>query len=316
MDPSHPSSQRTGLPDVQATEHGRRVARELLDLQTTLCDTLGGADGHSFGLDPWSREEGGGGCARVLEEGALFEKGGVLFSAINGARLPPMVLKEHPDIDPATPYFATGVSLILHPRNPYVPTVHFNVRYFEVGELFWYGGGMDLTPYYPFREDCIHFHRAIKACCDAFDPSYHPRFKPWCDQYFYLPHREEPRGIGGIFFNYLKDGRESGRKFLLALGTAFLEGYIPIVERRRDTPYGDRELDFQHTRRGRYVEFNLLHDQGTHFGLQSAGRVESILASMPPRVRWRYDWRPEPGSPEAALLNEFLPPRDWAGEEP
>jgi coproporphyrinogen III oxidase len=196
-----------------------------------------------------------------------------------------------------------------------VPTVHFNVRYFEVGDAYWYGGGMDLTPYYPRREDCIHFHRTLKACCDCFDPAYYPRFKAACDRYFYLRHRAEPRGIGGIFFNTLKDDRERTLAYILALGEAFVDAYRPIVERRRAEPYGERERAFQCYRRGRYVEFNLLYDQGTLFGLQSGGRVESILSSLPPQVRWRYDWSPQPGSPEERLTREFLPPQDWAAAE-
>jgi coproporphyrinogen III oxidase len=305
----------TGTQPV-ATAHGHRTAAALRALQERLCERLGALDGRPFGRDPWQREEGGGGLSRVIEEGRLFEKGGVLYSGINGRNLPPVVLQEHPEVQPGTPYFATGVSLILHPRNPYVPTVHFNVRYFEVGPVFWYGGGMDLTPYYPFREDCIHFHRTLKAACDRFDPGYYPRFKPWCDRYFYLQHRAEPRGIGGIFFNYLQDDREGGLDFILALGDAFLAAYGPIAGRRRDTPYGERERAFQALRRGRYVEFNLLYDQGTVFGLQSGGRTESILVSLPPQVQWRYDWRPAPGSPEEALVRDFLPPRDWAAEPP
>jgi len=302
---SHP------LDTVQASPHGLATAQALLEQQRILCETLSGLDGRSFGADPWRKPEGGGGISRVLEEGGVFEKGGVMFSAINGSGLPPVVLKEHPDLSPSTPFFATGVSLILHPRNPYVPTVHFNVRYFEVGPVYWYGGGMDLTPYYPFHEDCVHFHRTIKASCDRFDPGYYARFKPWCDEYFYLKHRQEARGIGGIFFNYLKDGQAPGLAYIQDLSATFLRAYAPLVERRRDTPYGEAQREFQAYRRGRYVEFNLIYDQGTLFGLQAGGRVESILASLPPRVRWVYDYSPEPGSPEAALTRDFLPPRDW-----
>jgi coproporphyrinogen III oxidase len=288
-----------------------RTAVAFQDLQERLCRELSRADGREFGRDAWQRPEGGGGLSRVLENGNLFEKGGVLFSQIVGPEVPATVLQENPQLR-GQGYFATGVSLILHPRNPYVPTVHFNVRYFEAGGSFWFGGGMDLTPYYPLHEDCAHFHRTIKACCDAFDPAYYPRFKEACDRYFFLRHRGEARGIGGIFFNYLRDERERTFRFLLALGRTFLEAYLPIVARRRDTPYGERERAFQAYRRGRYVEFNLLYDQGTLFGLQSGGRVESILVSLPPRVEWRYDWKPEPGSPEERLTREFLPPRDWA----
>jgi coproporphyrinogen III oxidase len=288
------------------------AADEFRALQRRICDALSAEDGTAFRTDPWQRPEGGGGVSRVIEGGGVFEKAAVLFSAVTGQDLPAFVLKDHPDVPPGTPYFATGVSLICHPRNPHVPTVHFNVRYFEAGPVFWFGGGMDLTPYYPVREDCIGFHRAIKACCDRHDPRYYAEFKPWCDRYFFLKHRQEPRGIGGIFFNYLRDPRDPTLAFALDLGAAFLEAYLPIVKRRRETPYSERERDFQSYRRGRYVEFNLLHDQGTLFGLQSGGRIEAILASLPPQVAWRYDWHPQPGSPEERLYREFLPPRDWA----
>jgi len=294
-----------------ASDAGSRIAAALSRMQERLCDALSAEDGAPFARDPWSRAEGGGGVSRVLENGVVFEKGGVMFSQINGSEIPAVVLKENPGLEGGA-YFATGVSLIMHPRNPHVPTVHFNVRYFELGPVYWFGGGMDLTPYYPEREDCVHFHRAIRDCCDRFDPGYYARFKPECDRYFYLKHRQEARGIGGIFFNYLKDDRERTARFILALGETFLEAYLPIVKRRRAAPFGERERAFQEYRRGRYVEFNLLYDQGTLFGLQSGGRTESILVSLPPTVRWRYDWRPEPGSPEARLTEAFLPPRDWA----
>ena len=300
----------------QASPFGLGVADALQAMQETICAAISAADGQPFHEDLWQREQGGGGRSRVLEGGGLIEKGGVLYSGINGSPLPPVVLRENPDIDPATPFFATGVSLIFHPRNPHVPTVHFNVRYFEVGDVYWFGGGMDLTPYYPVREDCIHFHRTIRETCDRFDPTYYARFKPACDDYFYLAHRREHRGIGGIFFNYLKDERERTRDYILALGQTLLDAYLPIVERRRALPYTERERDFQCYRRGRYVEFNLIYDQGTLFGLQSGGRTESILVSLPPQVTWRYNWAPEPGSPEAALVADFLPPRDWADETP
>jgi len=297
--------------DLLFSPTATRFARELNALQDRICAALTAADGREFGRDAWEREEGGGGISRVLENGHVFEKGGVLFSRIVGAEVPAVVLHEYPRLRGQT-FFATGVSLILHPRNPHVPTVHFNVRYFEAGEAYWFGGGMDLTPYYPRREDCIHFHRTIRQGCDRFDPGYYPRFKELCDQYFYLRHRKEARGIGGIFFNYLRDEREKTFAFIVALGQTFLDAYLPIVPKRRDEPYGERERDFQAYRRGRYVEFNLLYDQGTLFGLQSGGRVESILVSLPPRVQWRYDWRPEPGSAEERLTRDFLPPRDWA----
>lgn len=319
-------------PKTLPSAHARRVEAALRGLQAQLCDRLAALDGRaSFEETPWQRAEGGGGITRVLEQGALWEKAGVLFSAIQGRRLPSGALSAsssaknpslaergtqpapEPVLKPRAehPFFATGVSLILHPRNPYVPTVHLNVRYFETQSNYWYGGGMDLTPYYPFREDCIHFHREIKECCDRFDPHYYPRFKAWCDRYFYLPHREEARGIGGIFFNELRDGLESGLAFLIALGEAFQRAYCPLVEQRKELPYGQREVNFQRWRRGRYAEFNLLYDQGTRFGLQSNGRVESIFVSLPPAVEWRYNWEAVPGSREA-LLAGFLKPQDWA----
>jgi coproporphyrinogen III oxidase len=288
------------------------TSTRLKALQETLCDELGRADGHPFGRDEWTRPEGGGGVSRVLAEGEVFEKAAVLYSSIRGTRLPEVVLREHPEVPLDTEFHAAGVSLICHPRNPHVPTVHFNVRTFECGPAFWYGGGMDLTPYYPQREDCIHFHRVVKSCCDRFDPAYYPEYKAWCDRYFFIRHRQEPRGIGGIFFNYLKGDRGRGAEFVLALGQAFLDAYTPIVSRRRHAPYGESQRAFQLYRRGRYVEFNLMYDQGTLFGLQSGGRIESILASLPPLAAWTYDWRAEPNSPEAALIRDFLPPQDWA----
>ncbi len=295
----------------QASPFFAGAARELQELQARICEALEALDGTAFRSDPWQREEGGGGLSRVLEEGAVFEKAAVLYSGIRGTNLPEVVLREHPEVRAGTPFHAAGVSLICHPRNPYVPTVHCNVRTFEVGPVHWIGGGMDLTPYYPFREDCRHFHAVLKACCDRFSPDAYPQYKAWCDRYFTLQHRQEARGIGGIFFNYLKTGQGQGLRFLLDLGAAFLEAYVPIAQRRRGMPYGEREREFQLYRRGRYVEFNLLYDQGTLFGLQSGGRIESILASLPPRVAWRYDWHPAPGSAEERLTREFLVPQDW-----
>ena len=294
----------------------QETSERLQALQAHICAGLSGADGHEFGKDSWTRPEGGGGVSRVLAGGQVFEKAAVLFSSIRGTRLPEVVLREHPEVPPGTEFYAAGVSLICHPANPHVPTVHFNVRFFECGSAFWYGGGMDLTPYYPVREDCIHFHRTVKTCCDRFDPAWYPEYKAWCDRYFYIKHRAEPRGIGGIFFNYLKGDKARGREFILALGQAFLDAYLPIVERRKLAAFGDRQRAFQMMRRGRYVEFNLMYDQGTLFGLQSGGRIESILASLPPLVSWTYDWKPEPGSPEEALLRDFLPPQDWASAKP
>jgi coproporphyrinogen III oxidase len=300
---------------MPASPFFQETSERLQALQEQICTALGRADGHDFGRDEWARPEGGGGISRVLAEGAVFEKAAVLFSAIRGTRLPEVVLREHPEVPPGAEFHAAGVSLICHPRNPHVPTVHFNVRYFECGPAFWYGGGMDLTPYYPVREDCIHFHKIVKACCDRFDPAYYAEYKAWCDRYFYIKHRGEPRGVGGVFFNYLKRDKARGREFVLALGQAFQDAYVPIVERRKGTEYGERQRAFQTMRRGRYVEFNLMYDQGTLFGLQSGGRIESILASLPPQVTWTYDWKPEPGSPEEALLRDFLPPQDWASAQ-
>ena len=300
--------------EITASPFGRQLARDLRNMQDRICEALAEIDGSPFAHDSWSRAEGGGGVTRLLEQGEIIEKGGVLYSGINGTAIPHVVLESYPELEDS-PYFATGVSAIIHPLNPHIPTVHFNVRYFEVGPVFWFGGGMDLTPYYPVHEDCVHFHRAIRDCCDRFDPSYYARFKPACDEYFYLKHRAEARGIGGIFFNYLKDDRERCRDFILALGEAFLDAFRPIVDRRRDISYGERERSFQCYRRGRYVEFNLLYDQGTLFGLQSGGRIESILVSLPPQVAWRYNWQPEPGSPEERLTRAFLQPRDWVNLE-
>lgn len=307
----------TRFPETMiASDFAKDLAAALRGMQDSICDALTAIDGKKkFSTDEWQREEGGGGVSRVLEDGRVLEKAGVMFSGINGTSIPPVVLTDNPGISPDTPYFATGVSLIFHPLNPYVPAVHFNVRYFEVGGVYWYGGGMDLTPFYPQREDCIHFHRTIKECCDNFDPAYYPSFKGECDRYFYLKHRNEARGIGGIFFNYLKDERGRTRDFILALGQALLDSYLPLMEKHRETPYGKRERDFQCHRRGRYVEFNLLYDQGTLFGLQSGGRTESILVSMPPAVNWSYNWQPRQGSPESRLVKEFLVPQDWAAAE-
>ena len=296
------------------------VREYLLDLQSRILAAPERADGHAFRRDAWSRPAGGrlegDGLSSVLEEGALFERAGCNFSAVRGASLPPSATQQRADLAGA-PFTAMGVSLVLHPRNPYVPTVHLNVRVLSVQRpgkepLSWFGGGMDLTPYYGFEEDAAHFHRSCKQALDALDPGYYPRFKAWCDEYFFLKHRAEARGIGGIFFDdFHAGGFEAGFALMRATGDAFLDAYLPIVQRRRDMAYGEREREFQALRRGRYVEFNLVWDRGTLFGLQSGGRTESILMSMPPQVRWRYDWTPEPGSPEARLTEHFLPPRDW-----
>jgi coproporphyrinogen III oxidase len=284
-------------------------------LQDRITETLAEWDGGTFHEDTWQRAEGGGGRTRVIEDSHLFERGGVNFSAVYGSQLPESASARRPELAGES-YVATGVSLVLHPVNPYVPTVHMNVRYFEAGDTYWFGGGADLTPYYGFTADAAHFHRTLKAACDRFSPDYYPRFKQWCDEYFFLKHRGEPRGIGGIFFDDLADGFEDTFAFAQAVGEAFLEAYGPIVARRRDHDFGERERDFQAVRRSRYVEFNLVYDRGTLFGLQSGGRTESILVSMPPRADWRYQYRPESGSREAELTDYFLVPRDWTGFDP
>jgi coproporphyrinogen III oxidase len=284
----------------------------LLGLQQRIVEKFEALDGKRFLRDEWKRPEGGGGISRLLEEGNLLERGGVGFSHVSGARLPPSASAHRAQIA-GQPWEAMGVSLVFHPRNPYVPTVHMNVRFFSAGEVWWFGGGMDLTPYYPFEEDCVHFHRANRDALAPF-PGLHERFKRQCDEYFFLKHRGEPRGIGGTFFDDFNElGFEKSFAAMRAVGDAFLPAYVPIVERRRDMAYGERERDFQAYRRGRYVEFNLVWDRGTLFGLQSGGRAESILMSLPPVVKWRYDWKAQAGTPEARLLDFLIPPRDWAG---
>jgi coproporphyrinogen III oxidase len=300
------------------------VRTYLTDLQDRIVARMEALDGGRFGRDEWARAEGGGGVSRILEGGELLERAGVGFSHVTGTKLPPSASAHRPGIA-GQPWEAMGVSLVFHPRNPHVPTVHMNVRFFMAkapsprpspkgeGEqdVWWFGGGMDLTPYYPVEEDCAHFHRANRDALAPF-PGLHARFKKQCDAYFFLKHRNEPRGIGGTFFDdFSEGGFESAFAVMRAVGDAFLPAYVPIVERRRDTPYGERERDFQAYRRGRYVEFNLVWDRGTLFGLQSGGRAESILMSLPPAVAWRYDWKPEAGSPEARLYEVLMPPRDW-----
>lgn len=295
----------------------------LTSLQDQIVAALEAVDGERFRRDTWERPEGGGGDTRIIEEGQVFERGGVAFSHVHGTRLPPSASAHRPELA-GRAFQAMGVSLVLHPRNPYVPTVHMNVRFFcaypKEGEnlgaqaepRWWFGGGMDLTPYYGFEEDARHFHAVCRKALEPFGPEYYPRFKRWCDQYFYLQHRGEPRGIGGIFFDDFSDkGFEHSFALARSVGSHFLEAYLSIVERRRGFSYGERERDFQAYRRGRYVEFNLVYDRGTLFGLQSGGRTESILMSLPPVVRWRYGWAPAPGTPEARLYEEFLKPRDW-----
>ncbi len=298
-------------PDIMA------VKAYLLELQDLICSSLEIADGQQrFQTDKWVREAGGGGRTRVLSDGALFEKGGVNFSHVHGDQLPASATAHRPELAGRT-FQALGVSLVLHPHNPHIPTSHANVRFFlaeKDGEepVWWFGGGFDLTPYYGYDEDCRHWHEVAKKACDPFGPDIYPRFKTWCDDYFYIKHRNEPRGIGGLFFDDLNElGFEQSFALMRAIGDAFLPAYVPIIEKRRDTEYGERERDFQLHRRGRYVEFNLVYDRGTLFGLQSGGRTESILMSLPPEVRWGYDWKPEAGSAEARLYDRYLKPRDW-----
>jgi len=299
------------------------VRRYLLDLQGRIVGALQAEDGKAFRSDGWQREPGGrlegDGLSQLVEDGHLLERGGCNFSHVRGTQLPPSATQHRPELAGA-PFEAMGVSLVMHPRNPHVPTVHMNVRLFAAlppaqQPVVWFGGGMDLTPYYGDEDDARHFHRACRDALAPFGTDKHPRFKQWCDEYFFLKHRGEPRGIGGIFFDdFSEGGFDNGFAMLRSVGDAFLGAYLPIVRRRRDTPYGERERDFQAVRRGRYVEFNLVFDRGTLFGLQSGGRTESILMSMPPVVKWRYDWHPEPGTPEARLYSDFLRPRDWLGE--
>jgi coproporphyrinogen III oxidase len=289
-----------------------------LGLQDRLCGALEAEDGGTrFHRDAWERPVGGGGLTRVLADGAVFEQAGVAYSHVVGDALPASATRNRPELS-GWAWEALGVSIVVHPRNPHVPTAHMNVRYFTAsapkgGEpVWWFGGGFDLTPYYGYVEDCEHWHRTAREACLPFGADVYPRLKRACDQYFYLKHRDEPRGIGGIFFDDLHDwGFERSFEFVRRSGGAFLDAYVPIVRRRRDTPWGEREREFQLYRRGRYVEFNLVWDRGTSFGLQSGGRTESILMSMPPRARWRYGWAPEPGSHEAELYEVFLKPKEW-----
>ena len=285
-------------------------------LQQTIVARLSDADGRAFRRDEWARPEGGGGVTQILEDGGVFERAGVNFSHVSGASLPPSASAGRPELAGRS-FQALGASLVLHPRNPYVPTVHMNVRFFVAerpgaGAVWWFGGGMDLTPYYPFAEDARHFHRACRDALAPFGAERYPRYKKWCDDYFHLKHRGEPRGIGGVFYDDLSEPDfETCFALTRSVGDGLLAAYLPILERRKDLLYGARERAFQAYRRGRYVEFNLVYDRGTLFGLQSGGRTESILMSLPPRVEWRYDWKPEPGSPEEKLYTEFLIPRNW-----
>ena len=294
------------------------VIRYLTSLQNRICAELETLDGKaSFVSDAWDRPGGGGGESRVLANGGVFEQGGVNFSHVFGKEMPPSATKNRPELA-GKAFQAVGISLVLHPRNPYVPTTHANFRFFMAGKrkpVWWFGGGFDLTPYYPFHEDVVAWHRVAKSVCDPFGQDLYPRYKGWCDDYFYLKHRGETRGVGGLFFDDVNEPDfDTCFAFVQAAGDSFLRGYKPIVEKRRSHRYGERQRDFQLYRRGRYVEFNLIYDRGTLFGLQSGGRTESILMSLPPEVRWRYNWSPEPGSPEAALYRDYLRPRDWLGE--
>ena len=289
-----------------------------LDLQSRIVSALEAADGTPFETDQWDRNEGGGGISRYLEGGALLERAGVLFSHVQGKTLPPSASAHRKELA-GRPWEAMGVSLVLHPRNPYIPTVHMNVRLFVAhpaagsndDDVFWFGGGLDLTPYYPFEEDARHFHQVCHDAVASFGPDKYPAYKKWCDEYFHLKHRNETRGVGGLFFDDLNETSfEHCFALTRSVGDSFLKAYLPIVEKRRDTAYTEKERDFQAYRRGRYVEFNLVFDRGTLFGLQSGGRTESILLSMPPTATWRYNWTPEAGSAEARL-SDFLTPRAW-----
>ncbi|TVP80062.1 MAG: oxygen-dependent coproporphyrinogen oxidase [Puniceicoccaceae bacterium] len=300
------------------TAQTEKVRHYLLALQERICAALEAEDGRaSFHEDSWLREEGGGGRSRVMAEGAVFEKAGINFSDVEGDQLPPSATATRPQLAGA-PFRAMGVSLVVHPRNPHVPTTHMNVRFFyaqpEAGEpIWWFGGGFDLTPYYGQHEDAVHWHQTACAACQPFGQALYPRLKQICDTYFYLPHREEARGIGGIFFDdYTEGGFDQAFAFMQSVGDHFLPAYQPIVARRKDSAYTDAQRQFQLYRRGRYVEFNLVYDRGTLFGLQSKGRTESILMSLPPLVRWDYNYQPKPGSPEAELYECFLQPKDWA----
>ena len=298
-------------PDIEAVEQYLRA------LQLDICSTLETVDGkETFRKDQWDRPGGGGGLSRVLVAGDVFEQAGVGFSHVFGSEMPPSATKGRPELA-GKRFQAMGVSLVLHPRNPYIPTTHANFRFFTTDSddgdpVWWFGGGFDLTPYYPFHDDVIHWHTTAREACEPFGNDAYSKYKAWCDDYFFLKHRNETRGVGGLFFDDLNEaGFDRSFEFTRSVGDRFLPAYLPIVEKRRDHSYGEREREFQLYRRGRYVEFNLIYDRGTLFGLQSGGRTESILMSLPPRVRWEYSWTPEPGSPEADLYDNYLRPRDW-----
>ena len=293
------------------------VKSYLLSLQDSICNALAAEDGgNGFTEDAWEREGGGGGRSRVLEEGEVFEKAGVNFSHVFGDQLPPSATAKRPELA-GRGFQALGVSLVIHPRNPRVPTSHANVRFFIATKegadpVWWFGGGYDLTPYYGNEEDVIHWHRTARSTCEPYGENVYPQFKQWCDDYFYLKHRDEPRGVGGLFFDDLNEwGFEKCFRFICDIGDSYIPAYLPIVQRRKNDAYGEREREFQLYRRGRYVEFNLVYDRGTIFGLQTGGRTESILMSLPPLVSWRYDWQPEAGTEESELYDKFLTPRKW-----
>ena len=295
-----------------------RVIEYLRGLQNRICAELETLDGErTFVRDAWQRPGGGGGESRVLSNGKVFEQAGVGFSHVFGDRMPPSATKNRPELAGAS-FQAVGVSLVIHPQNPYVPTTHANLRYFTAGEddpIWWFGGGFDLTPYYPFLDDVVHWHQVAREACRECGEDAYSRYKKWCDEYFYLKHRGETRGVGGLFFDDLNEpGFDECFRFARSVGDAFIRAYKPIVKKRSSHPFGERQREFQLYRRGRYVEFNLIYDRGTVFGLQSGGRTESILMSLPPRVRWQYNWHPEPGSPEEKLYTDYLRPRDWLGE--
>lgn len=333
-----PEDVTSTLPSTPAPDSRSRISQFMRQIQDEICAGLEKLDGQSaFIEDSWKRPEGGGGRSRVIRDGGVFEQGGVNFSEVWGQQLPPSILQQRPEAA-GHGFYATGTSMVLHPRNPYVPTVHLNYRYFEAGPVWWFGGGADLTPYYGFAEDAQHFHQTYKEICDRHHREYYPVFKKWCDEYFYLKHRQETRGVGGLFFDY-QDGQgplykgpnsespaavysqklpevpqrswEDLFSFINDCGRGFLPAYGPIVEKRHNTEYGDRERNFQLYRRGRYVEFNLVYDRGTIFGLQTNGRTESILMSLPPLVRWEYGYEPPVDTPEAQLYETFLKPQDW-----
>ena len=297
-----------------------QIRTYLLHLQKTICQELEAIDGKAqFGIDTWQREAGGGGISRALERGAVFEKAGVNFSEVHGDTLPASATASRPELA-GRRFRALGVSLVIHPDNPYAPTSHANVRFFVAEQdnqppIWWFGGGFDLTPYYGFKEDCVHWHQTAKEACLPFGEHVYPQFKAWCDNYFYLKHRDEARGIGGLFFDdYAEKSFEHSFGLMQSIGDAYLKAYAPIVKRRHQIAFSENEKSFQQYRRGRYVEFNLIYDRGTLFGLQSGGRTESILMSLPPKVAWTYQWSPAKNTPEAALYETYLPAQDWLAE--